>query len=76
MIVVVSTWLSPVPLMLMVWLPSLAFAGTLMVTVEFPEPGAGMGFGLKVIEGKPVPDKVIAESKPPYTLPVMVEVPA
>ena len=43
--------------------------------VEFPEPGAGTGLGLKVIVPMPVPDKVIAELKPPNTAPVIVAVP-
>ena len=44
------------------------------VIVEVPEPGAGMGFGLKVIVLEP-PDRLIAESKPPAIFAVMVEVP-
>jgi hypothetical protein len=75
MIVVLSVWLLPVPVMVTVWFPSFAVLGTLMVTVEVPEPGAGMGLGLKVIEEKPLPDKVTAASKPLYTVEVMVEVP-
>ena len=75
MIVVLSVWLLPVPVMVTVWFPSFAVLGTLIVTVEVPEPGAGMGLGLKVIEEKPLPDKVTAASKPLYTVEVMVEVP-
>jgi hypothetical protein len=46
--------------------------------VEVPEPGAAMDVGLKLTEtpaGWPLADKPIAESKPPETEVVIVEVP-
>src|SRR5580658_5074013 len=66
--------LSPVPVMVMVWVPALAFLATLIVALDVPEPGAGMGLGLKV---SPVgdDDNVIAASKPPEIAAVMVELP-
>jgi len=63
----------PVPLMVNTWAPSGAALGTVMVRVDFPAPGAGMGFTLKDVPE--APDKVIAESKPLPTFVVMVEVP-
>ena len=53
-------------------------APTVMVIVELPEPGAGIGFGLKltvVPEGIPVADNVIALLNPPLMVDVIVEVP-
>ena len=60
--------------MVMVVVPSGACAPTATVIVEVPEPGAGIGFGLKV---RPVPRvlRVTAELKPPLTFEVMTEVP-
>ena len=49
-----------------------------MVMVELPEPGAGIGLGLKltvVPEGTPDADSVIALLKPPLMVVVIVEVP-
>jgi hypothetical protein len=49
-----------------------------MVMVELPEPGAGIGSGLKltvVPDGTPDADKAIALLKPPLMVVVMVEVP-
>src|SRR5271165_2464933 len=49
-----------------------------MVMVELPEPGAGIGLGLKltaVPDGIPEADKAIALLKPPLTVVVMVDVP-
>ena len=49
-----------------------------MVMVEVPEPGAAIGFGLKltvVPAGAPVADSVMALLKPPLTVVVRVEVP-
>ena len=46
--------------------------------VELPEPGAGMGLGLKltvVPDGMPEADSVIAPLKPPLTVVVIVDVP-
>ena len=53
-------------------------APTVMVMVEFPEPGAGMVCGLKltvVPEGTPEADRAIALLNPPLTVVVMVDVP-
>ena len=53
-------------------------APTAMVIVELPEPGAGMGLGLKltvVPEGTPEADRLIALLKPPLTAVLMIEVP-
>ena len=49
-----------------------------MVIVELPEPGAGIGFGLKVTvvpDGAPEADSVMALLKPPLMVVVIVEVP-
>ena len=50
----------------------------MMLRVELPEPGAGIGLGLKltvVPVGTPEADRVMALLKPPLTVVVMVEVP-
>ena len=68
----------PVPFTVMVWAPSVAPLPTLIVIVDVPEPGAAMGFGLKVTfcaPPCPVADKVIAASKLPSAAVVMVTVP-
>jgi len=49
-----------------------------MFMVELPEPGAGIGLGLKltvVPDGTPDADSVMALLKPPLTVVVMVDVP-
>jgi hypothetical protein len=49
-----------------------------MVMVDVPAPGAGMVLGLNVTVvpgGAPVADKLIALSKPPLMVVVMVDVP-
>jgi len=46
--------------------------------VELPEPGAGIGLGLKlnvVPDGTPEADKVMALLKPPLMVVVIVDVP-
>ena len=51
-------------------------APTVIFIVELPEPGAGIGFGLKltvVPAGSPAADNVTAELKPPKTVDVIVE---
>jgi len=48
MTVVVCFLLPPVPLIVMVCFPNVAFAPTVTVIVDAPEPGAAIGFGLKV----------------------------
>ena len=50
----------------------------MMVMVELPEPGAGIGLGLKltvVPDGAPEADNVMALLKPPLTVVVRVELP-
>lgn len=63
----------PVPFTVKVWEPRGAFLGMAMVAVDLPEPGAGIGFTLKVTPV--VLDSVIAELNPPLPLVWMVEVP-
>ncbi len=49
-----------------------------MVMVELPEPGAGIGLGLKltvVPDGTPEADKLTALLKPPLMVVVIVDVP-
>ena len=55
-----------------------AVDATVKVNVDVPEPGAAMDVGLKAAVtpvGRPDADSAIAESKPPETVVVMVEVP-
>ena len=50
----------------------------MIVMVELPPPGAGIGLGLKptvVPDGTPEADKLIELLKPPLTVVVMVDVP-
>src|SRR6202021_1013109 len=61
--------------MVMVWLPSAAFAPTVTFMVDEPEPGAAMELGVKVTVWAlpcPVAEKLIAELKPPETAVVIV----
>jgi hypothetical protein len=52
--VVLSRSPPPTPETTMVYIPGFTEAPTVMVSVELPEPGAGIGFGLKVkVIGKP-----------------------
>jgi hypothetical protein len=60
------------------YVPGTVLAPTVRVIVELPEPGAGIGFGLKltvVPDGTPEADKLIALLKPPLMAVVIVEVP-
>ena len=78
MTVVVCVTPPPLPVIVMVWFPSLALLPTVTVMVDVPEPGAAMELGLKVtVWALPCPeaDKVIAELKPPEIAVVIVEVP-
>lgn len=78
MTVVVCVNPPPVPVIVIVCLPSLAFSPTETVMVEVPAPGAAMELGLKVTFWalpSPVADKAIAPLKPPEIVVVMVEVP-
>ena len=68
----------PVPVTVMVYEPVAVVEATAMVMVEVPDPGAAIEVGLKVTVtpvGWPDADKAIAESKPPDTAVVMVDVP-
>lgn len=68
----------PDPLTVMVYVPGVIDTGTLKVSVELPEPGAGMVMGLKVAVtplGRPVADNVIAPSNPPERTGAIVVVP-
>lgn len=76
--VAVCVFPPPVPVIVMVWVPTVAFLPTLTVIVDDPEPGAAIELGLKVtVCWFPCPeaDKVTAESKPLSAAVVMVEVP-
>jgi hypothetical protein len=64
--------------MVMVCVPRLAPRLALTVIVEVPEPGAAIELGLKLtVNPLPPPeaDRLIAESKPPDTAVVIVDVP-
>ena len=68
----------PLPVTVMGYVPGTVLEPTVMVIVEFPEPGAGIGLGLKltvVPDGTPDADKLIALLKPPLTVVVIVDVP-
>ena len=74
----VCTKLPPVPRMVMVCLPSAAFAPTVTFMVDDPEPGAAMELGVNVTVWAlpcPVAEKVIAELKPLETAVVIVAAP-
>jgi hypothetical protein len=76
--VVVRVRPPPVPVTVIVYVPVAVVEATAMVMVELPEPGAAMEVGLKVTvtpAGWPAADKATAESKPPETPVVMVDVP-
>ena len=76
--VVVCTAPPPLPVIVMVWFPSLALLPTLTVMVDVPEPGVAIELGLKVtVWAVPCPeaDRLIAALKPPETTVVMVAVP-
>jgi len=76
--VVVCVILPPVPVMVMVYVPVVVVDATVKVATELPEPGAAMGFVPKPTVtpvGWPVALNVMAESNPPETLVVIVDVP-
>lgn len=78
MIVVFSVTLPPVPVIVIVLTPVLAVEATLICTAAVPEPGAGIGLGLKATVtpvGWPVAVRVIAESNPPETAVVTCDLP-
>ena len=76
---VVFCWMPPpLPLTVMGYVPVGVLVPTVMVIVELPEPGAGIGLGVKltvVPEGMPEADSVIALLKPPLMVVVTVDVP-
>src|SRR5271166_6235716 len=78
-VTVVFCWMPPpLPVTVMGYVPGTVLAPTVVVIVELPEPGAGIGFGLKltvVPDGTPEADNVIALLKPPLTVVVSVDVP-
>jgi hypothetical protein len=68
----------PVAVMAIVWFPVDALLLALIVMVDVPPPGPAIELGLKVtVSPLPSPDadKLIAESKLPETVVVIVEVP-
>src|SRR5271157_4444089 len=60
------------------YVPTAVLPPTMIVMVELPEPGAGIGLGLKltvVPDGAPEADKLMTLSKPPLMVVVIVDVP-
>ena len=78
-VTVVFCWIPPpLPVIVMGYVPTGVLAPTVMLMVELPEPGAGIGLGLKltvVPDGTPEADKLIALLKPPLIVVVIVDVP-
>jgi len=68
----------PAPVTVMVYVPGAVLEATASVAVEVPEPGAAMVDGLKPTvtpAGWPLAVSATADSNPPLTVVVMVEVP-
>src|SRR5271167_4918135 len=68
----------PLPVTVMGYVPVAVLDPTVIVIVELPEPGAGIGLGSKltvVPDGTPEADRLIALLKPPLTVVVIVDVP-
>src|SRR5271165_1308048 len=78
-VTVAFCWIPPpLPVTVIGYVPGTVLAPTVIVIVEFPEPGAGIGSGLKltvVPVGTPDVDKVMALLKPPPVVVVIVDVP-
>ena len=78
-VTVVFCWMPPpLPVTTMGYVPVGVAEPTVIVNVEFPEPGAGIGLGLKltvVPDGMPEADSVMALLKPPLMVVVIVDVP-
>jgi hypothetical protein len=75
--VVVSTVLPEVPFTVIAYVPGAVDDATCIVMIEVPAPVIEVGLKLTVTPvGWPLADKEIAESNPPVTVLVMVEVPA
>jgi hypothetical protein len=74
--VVVSTVLPEVPVTLMLYVPATVDEATVSFMAEVPAPVIEVGLKPTVTPvGWPVADKEMAESNPPFTVLVMVEVP-
>jgi len=77
--VVVCVTLPPLPVIVIVWSPSVASLPTAIVMVDVPAPGAAMELGAKVtvwvLPTSSEVDKAIAELKPPEIVVVIVVVP-
>src|SRR5271169_436546 len=78
-VTVVFCWIPPpLPVTVIGYVPAVVLLPTVIVIVELPEPGAGIGFGLKltvVPDGTPEADRLTALLKPPLTVVVIVDVP-
>jgi hypothetical protein len=78
-VTVVLFWMPPpLPVTVMGYVPVAVLEPTATVIVELPEPGAGIGFGLKVTvvpEGTPDADRVTALLKPPLMAAVIDDAP-
>ncbi len=74
---VVVSWVLPeVPVTVIVYVPGAVDEATCIVMVEVPAPVIEVGLKLTVTPlGWPLADNVMAESKPPVTVLVIVEVP-
>ena len=77
---IAAVWvmLSPDPVTVIVYVPGVVVDATAKVAVDVPEPGAAMDVGLNVTVtpvGWPEAVNAIAESNPPETAVVIVEVP-
>jgi hypothetical protein len=72
-------WITPpLPVTVIVYVPTVVLDPTAIVIVEVPLPGAAIEVGLKLTVvplGAPVADRLIALLKPPLTVVVIVEVP-
>src|SRR5215469_5573617 len=78
-VTLVVCWVPPpLPVTVMLYVPTAVLLPTAIVMVDEPEPGAAIGLWLKmtvVPEGTPLADRLTALLKPPLTVVVMVEVP-
>jgi len=67
----------PVPITAIVYVPAAVVGATAIVMIEAPDPGAPIGVGLKLTvtpAGWPAAVKAMAESNPPETMVVIVDV--
>jgi hypothetical protein len=78
-VTVVFCWIPPpLPVTVMGYVPVGVLDPTLMLMVELPTPGAGIGFGLKltvVPDGIPLAERLMALLKPPPMAVVIVDAP-